>query len=322
MFTINQELDPELAELVATELSMEVEFHQAETLEQQMLAQIQAIEDPPEALQPRAPVITFLGHVDHGKTSLLDRIIGINVVSGEAGGITQHIRAYKIQRDGREISFVDTPGHEAFTEMRARGANVTDIAVLVVAADDGVMPQTEEAISHARAAGVPIVVALNKCDLPGIDLNRVMQELSTHGLLPAEWGGEVEVVRTSATKGEGIDVLLETLLLTADLHEYRANPDRAAMGTCLEAEQEVNRGVVAKLIVQNGTLHVGDIIVCGGAMAASRRCTTHSIRTRKSRWPVPPCRSTSPAWTSCRKPATVSACSTTSPRHVRLPSND
>ncbi len=209
-------------------------------------------------------MITFLGHVDHGKTSLLDRIIGIDVVSREAGGITQHIRAYKIDKDGREISFVDTPGHEAFTEMRARGAHVTDIAVLVIAADDGVMPQTEEAISHARAAEVPIVVALNKCDLPGVDVNRVLQELSTHGLLPAEWGGDIEVVKTSAITGEGIDDLLETLLLTADLHEYRANPARPAQGTCLEAEQQGNRGVVAKLIVQNGTLRVGDIVVCGG----------------------------------------------------------
>ena len=172
-------------------------------------------------------MITFLGHVDHGKTSLLDRIIGINVVSGESGGITQHIRAYTIEKDGRRISFVDTPGHEAFTEMRARGANVTDIAVLVVAADDGVMPQTEEAISHARAAEVPIVVALNKIDLPGINLDRVYTGLSTNELQPSEWGGDVEVVKTSATKGTGIDELLETLLTVAELHEYKANPEPA-----------------------------------------------------------------------------------------------
>ena len=209
--------------------------------------------------------MTFLGHVDHGKTSLLDNIIGIDVVSGEAGGITQHIRAYRISKNGRDIAFVDTPGHEAFTEMRARGANVTDIAVLVVAADDGVMPQTEEAISHAKAAGVPIVVALNKIDLPGVDENRAMQQLAANDLLPSAWGGEVEVVKTSATKGDGIDELLETLLLTADIHEYKANPDRAAQGTCLEAEQEAGRGVVAKMIVQKGTLHVGDVIVCGEA---------------------------------------------------------
>ena len=321
MFTINQELDPELAELLATELNMEVEFHQAETLEQQMLAQIRAIEDPLESLQPRAPVITFLGHVDHGKTSLLDRIIGIDVVSGEAGGITQHIRAYKIQREGREISFVDTPGHEAFTEMRARGAHVTDIAVLVVAADDGVMPQTEEAISHVRAAGVPIVVALNKSDLPGIDFNRVMQGLSAHGLLPAEWGGEVEVVRTSAITGEGIDTLLETLLLTADLQEYQANPDRPAIGTCLEAEQEVHRGVVAKLIVQNGTLQVGDIIVCGGAHGRVKAMydTLSPHKKVTAAGPSMPVNVT--GLDIAPKPATVSACSTISPPHGRSPSS-
>jgi translation initiation factor IF-2 len=244
---------------------MDVEFRQAATLEDQLVARFNALEDAPEDLKPRPPVITFLGHVDHGKTSLLDRIMGLNVVSGEAGGITQHIRAYRLDKDGRQIAFVDTPGHEAFTEMRARGAHVTDIAVLVVAADDGVMPQTEEAISHARAAEVPIVVAMNKCDLPGADANRVLQQLSAHDLLPAEWGGEVEVVKTSAVTGEGIDDLLETLLLTADLREYRANPKRPATGTCLEAEQQGNQGVVAKMIVQNGTLSVGDVIVCGGA---------------------------------------------------------
>jgi translation initiation factor IF-2 len=265
MVTINQELDEELAELVAAELGMDVEFRHAATLEDQLVARFEAIQDAPEDLQPRPPIITFLGHVDHGKTSLLDRIMGLNVVSGEAGGITQHIRAYRLDQDGRQIAFVDTPGHEAFTEMRARGAHVTDIAVLVVAADDGVMPQTEEAISHARAAEVPIVVAMNKCDLPGADPNRVLQQLSAHDLLPAEWGGEVEVVKTSAVTGEGIDDLLETLLLTADLREYRANPGRPAAGTCLEAEQQGNQGVVAKMIVQNGTLSVGDVIVCGGA---------------------------------------------------------
>ncbi|MCA9237883.1 MAG: translation initiation factor IF-2, partial [Planctomycetales bacterium] len=201
----------------------------------------------------------------HGKTSLLDRIIGIDVVSGESGGITQHIRAYKIEKDGREISFVDTPGHEAFTEMRARGANVTDIAVLVVAADDGIMPQTEEAISHARAADVPIIVALNKCDLPGVDMNRAMQGLAANDLLPSEWGGETEVIKTSAITGDGIDDLLDTLLTVAELNEYHANPSRAAMGTCLEAQQDSDQGVLAKVIVRNGTLNVGDIVVCGQA---------------------------------------------------------
>src|SRR4051812_24822236 len=265
MTTITAIMDPEMTQLVAAELGINVEFKEAVTLEDQLLSDIEQQEDDPANLVERPPVITFLGHVDHGKTSLLDRIIGIDVVSGESGGITQHIRAYSIEKDGRRISFVDTPGHEAFTEMRARGANVTDIAVLVVAADDGVMPQTEEAISHARAAGVPIVVALNKIDLPGINIDRVYQGLAANELLPSEWGGDVEVAKTSATKGTGIDELLETLLTVAELHEYKANPNRAAVGTCLEAQQEAESGIVAKLLVQNGTLRVGDVVVCGDA---------------------------------------------------------
>ncbi len=265
MATINTQIDHEAAELLAAELELDIELKQRQSLEETVLQAIRSQEDDPDKLQPRPPVVTFLGHVDHGKTSLLDKIIGIDVVSGEAGGITQHIRAYIVNKDGRQVSFVDTPGHEAFTEMRARGTNVTDIAVLIVAADDGIMPQTEEAISHAKAAEVPIVVALNKMDLPGANPERALQQLSTHDLLPAEWGGDVEVVKTSATTGEGVDDLLETLLLTADLHEYRTNPDRAAYGTCLEAQQEGGRGVIAKLVVQNGTLRVGDIVVCGSA---------------------------------------------------------
>jgi translation initiation factor IF-2 len=260
---INAELDRETAEMLAVELGVDVEFREASSLEHDLVERLDAVEDAPESLQPRPPIVTFLGHVDHGKTSLLDTIIGIDVVSGEAGGITQHIRAYQISKDGRKIAFVDTPGHEAFTEMRARGANVTDIAVLVVAAEDGVMPQTEEAISHARAAGVPIVVALNKIDLPGADPNRVMQQLAAQNLLPSEWGGDIEVIRTSAITGDGVADLLETILLTAEMSDYRANPDRPAVGVCLEAEQEAGRGVIAKLIVRNGTLHVGDILVCG-----------------------------------------------------------
>ncbi len=262
---INAELDAELADMLAAEAEVEVVFKLPESLEDSLLSAMEDQEDDETSLVQRPPIVTFLGHVDHGKTSLLDSLIGINVVSGEAGGITQHIRAYSIEKDGRTISFVDTPGHEAFTEMRARGANVTDIAVLVVAADDGVMPQTEEAISHARAAEVPIVVALNKIDLPGVDENKALQGLSTHELLPTEWGGDIEVVKTSAITGQGMDDLLETLLLTADLNEYKANPNRAAIGTCLEAQQEGGRGVVAKMIVQNGTLKVGDVIVCGGS---------------------------------------------------------
>ena len=262
---INSEIDAEMAELLAVGLGVEIDLKKEVDLVEQTLADLQETPDDPASLEPRPPVITFLGHVDHGKTSLLDRIIGTNVVSGESGGITQHIRAYQIDKDGRKISFVDTPGHEAFTEMRARGANVTDIAVLVVAADDGIMPQTEEAISHARAAGVPIVIALNKIDLPGIDAERIYQQLAANDLLPTEWGGDTEVVKTSATTGVGIDQLLETLLTLAELRDYRANPSRAASGTCLEAELHEGRGVVAKLIVQNGTLKIGDALVCGSA---------------------------------------------------------
>jgi translation initiation factor IF-2 len=265
MGTLNTQMDPDMTELIATELGMTIDFTTATSLEDELLAGIRDRVDEEEQLQPRPPVITFLGHVDHGKTSLLDRLIGTNVVSGESGGITQHIRAYQIDKDGKRISFVDTPGHEAFTEMRARGANVTDIAVLVVAADDGVMPQTEEAISHARAAEVPIVVALNKIDLPGVDVNRVYQQLAANELLPSEWGGDVEVVKTSATIGTGMDELLDTLLTVAELHDYKANPDRPALGTCLEAQQQSDRGVMAKVIVQNGTLRVGDVVVCGHA---------------------------------------------------------
>jgi len=264
MANINAPIADEYVALVATELGVELEFKSPQSLEMQVLEEFESADDE-AALVPRPPIVTVLGHVDHGKTSLLDKIIGINVVAGEAGGITQHIRAYRITtKDGRHVTFVDTPGHEAFTEMRARGANVTDIAVLVVAADDGVMPQTEEAISHAKAAEVPIVVAMNKIDLPGADEQKVLQQLATAGLLPSEWGGEVEVIRTSAITGQGIEALLETLLVTAELHEYKANPDRPAAGMCLEAEQEPGRGVIAKLMVQTGTLRDGDVVVCGG----------------------------------------------------------
>ncbi len=261
---INAQLDPDMAELLAAELGVEVEFRREVDLEDKLLATLQQ-DDDPATLRPRPPIVTFLGHVDHGKTSLLDRIIGTNVVSAEKGGITQHIRAYRVEKDGRAIAFVDTPGHEAFTAMRARGANVTDIAVLVVAADDGVMPQTEEAISHARAAEVPIVVALNKIDLPGVDTQRVFTELANNELLPTEWGGDTELIKTSATTGEGLDELLDTLLTVAELHEYKANPERPGTGTCLEAELQEDCGVVSKLLVQKGTIRVGDVIVCGTA---------------------------------------------------------
>ena len=265
MLTITASLDLDTAELLAVAFEVEVDFRKEMSAEEKLQQHFEQIEDEADSLKARPPVITFLGHVDHGKTSLLDRIININVVSGEKGGITQHIRAYRINKGKQPIAFVDTPGHEAFTEMRARGANCTDIAVLVVAADDGVMPQTEEAISHAKAAGVPIVVALNKIDLPGANPDRALQQLAAAELLPSEWGGDIEVVRTSATTGDGVDELLDTLLTVAELHEFSANPDAPGSGVCLEAEVQQGRGVVCKVLVDRGTLHVGDVVVCGSA---------------------------------------------------------
>ncbi|MGB9687450.1 translation initiation factor IF-2 [Thermogutta sp.] len=261
---INATLDQETAELLAAELGVDVTFR-AETDPEEEIEAIWNTPDPEESLRPRPPVVTFLGHVDHGKTSLLDKILGLNVAAKEKGGITQHIRAYQVEKNGRPITFLDTPGHEAFTAMRARGANCTDIVVLVVAVDDGVMPQTEEAISHARAAGVPIVVALNKVDLPGARPERVMQQLTGLGLVPTEWGGDVEMVRTSALTGQGIPELLDTLITLGDIFELKANYDRPACGTCLEASLQPGRGVVAKFLVQKGTLRPGDIVVCGTA---------------------------------------------------------
>ena len=258
-------LDRDTVELLAAELGVQLDVKTAEDLEKELLAGFDAVDEDPALRVTRAPVVTFLGHVDHGKTSLLDRILGINVASRESGGITQHMRAYTVQRNGKPITFVDTPGHEAFTQMRARGANVTDCAVIVVAADDGVMPQTEEAISHARAANVPIVVCINKIDLPGADVQKIYQQLAANELLPTEWGGETEVVKTSAVTGDGVDDLLDTLLTIAELHDLRANPERSAAGVCLDASIHEGRGVVACLMVQKGTLKVGDAIVCGEA---------------------------------------------------------
>jgi len=258
-------LDHETVELLAAELGVELDIKTAEDLEKELLAGFDAVDEDPALRLPRAPVVTFLGHVDHGKTSLLDKIVGSDVAARESGGITQHIRAYTIARNDRPITFVDTPGHEAFTQMRARGANVTDCAVIVVAADDGIMPQTEEAISHARAAGVPIVACINKIDLPGADIEKVYQQLAANELLPTEWGGETEVVKTSALTGAGVDALLDTLLTIAELHDLRANPERAAAGVCLDASIHEGKGVVACLMVQKGTLKVGDAVVCGEA---------------------------------------------------------
>lgn len=262
MVTMNDTIDEETALELAMEVGVDLVIKRPRDIEQELLEAVEG-GDAPENLQPRPPMVTILGHVDHGKTTLLDTIRSGNVAEGEAGGITQHIAAYQVEHDGKKITFVDTPGHAAFGEMRARGAGVTDIVVLVVAANDGVMPQTVECISHAKAAGVPIVVAMNKIDLPEINEQKVLQELAANDILPAEWGGDIEVVRTSATTGQGIDDLLETLLLTAELQEYTADPDRDAVGVCLEAFMDEGRGVIAWLIVQKGTLRVGDLILCG-----------------------------------------------------------
>ena len=288
--TINSILPDSMVELLVDHFEASVEIRQQQTAEDEMMANYDVENEAQENLVPRAPIVTFLGHVDHGKTSLLDALIGIDVVSGEAGGITQHIRAYEVKKGEQKIAFVDTPGHEAFTEMRARGANVTDIAVLVVAADDGIMPQTEEAITHAKAAGVPIIVALNKIDIPGVTPDKAMQDLATAELLPSEWGGDTEVVKTSAIAGTGLDELLETILVTAELYEYQANPERSAFGTCLESEQQSDRGVVCKVMVQGGTLNVGDIVVCGAAHGRVKAMhdTLHPKRRLESAGPSTP----------------------------------
>jgi translation initiation factor IF-2 len=258
-------LDRDTVELLAAELGVQLDLKTAEDLEKELLAGFDAVDEDPTLRESRPPIVTFLGHVDHGKTSLLDRILGMNVAARESGGITQHIRAYTVKHNSKSITFVDTPGHEAFTQMRARGANVTDCAVLIIAADDGIMPQTEEAISHAKAAGVPIVVCINKIDLPGIDVQRIYQQLAASDLLPTEWGGETEVVKTSALTGEGVDHLLDMLLTIAELHDLRVNPSRAAAGVCLDASIHEGRGVSACILVQKGTLRVGDSLVCGEA---------------------------------------------------------
>jgi translation initiation factor IF-2 len=269
MVTINDELGEEESMEVAMELGVDLSFKRSRDIEAELLASLDH-EDPPELMRQRPPIVTILGHVDHGKTTMVDRIRSANVAAGEAGGITQHIAAYQVNYQDHLLTFVDTPGHAAFGEMRSRGANVTDIVVLVVAADDGVMPQTVECISHAKNAGVPIVIALNKIDLPGIDEQRILQQLAQHELLPAEWGGEYEVVRTSGATGKGIDKLLETLLLTAELHELQANPEREGLGVCLEAFRDEGRGAIAWLIVEKGTLRVGDIVLCGSTYGRIR----------------------------------------------------
>ncbi len=267
MASLPQMIDYDTAAFIAEEMGCKVEKEVVVTIEEKL---IDVSEDKAEDLVPRAPVVVVMGHVDHGKTSLLDTIRNTSVASGEAGGITQHIGAYQVQVHGKPITFLDTPGHEAFTSMRARGAMVTDIAILMVAADDGIMPQTVESISHAKAANIPIVVAVNKIDKENANPDKVMQQLTEHGLVPEDWGGETICCKISAKKNIGIDSLLEMVTLTAEMAELKANPNRAGQGTVIEARLDKGRGPVATLLVQNGTLKQGDIIIAGTAVGRVR----------------------------------------------------
>ena len=285
MASVNNVIDFDTASLVAMEFHAKVEKETIETIEERI---IDDSDDADENLVTRAPVVVVMGHVDHGKTSLLDSIRNAHVTSTEAGGITQHIGAYRVDIDGREITFLDTPGHEAFTTMRARGAQVTDIAILVVAADDGIMPQTIEAINHAKAAGVSIIVAVNKIDKPGANVEQVKQQLTEYELVPEEWGGDTPVIPVSAHTKEGIDDLLEMVLLVADMKELRANPDRAAKGTVIEARLDKGRGPIATVLVQNGTLKVGDIIVAGTTVGRVRAMMNDKGQRVKSAGPSVP----------------------------------
>ena len=270
MASLSQMIDFDTASFVAEELGCKVEKEVVVTIEEKL---IDDHEDTADELKPRAPVVVVMGHVDHGKTSLLDYIRHAKVAAGEAGGITQHIGAYTVEINGQPITFLDTPGHAAFTEMRARGAMCTDIAILVVAADDGIMPQTIEAINHAKAAQIPIIVAVNKMDKHGANPDRILTQLTEHGLTPAEWGGETEVCKISAKTGDGIDELLETVILTAEMEELKANPNRAGKGCVLEARLDKNRGPIATLLVQNGTLRQSDLIIAGTAVGRVRVMT-------------------------------------------------
>jgi translation initiation factor IF-2 len=295
MAGLNQSLDFETAALVADHFGFEAESEEAalgaEAPEGQRRRSplLDVSGEDPARLTARAPVVTVLGHVDHGKTSLLDRVRAANVVAGEAGGITQKIGAYQVKRGDRTITFIDTPGHEAFTAMRARGADVTDIAVLVVAADDGVMPQTDEAIQHARSAGVPIIVALNKVDKEGANPDRVLQQLVERGLVSEQFGGETSVVRTSARTGEGIDDLLEVILLTSDGYvEPRANPRTPAVGTVIDSHLDRQRGPIATVLVQNGTLRIGDNVVAGAVFGKVRALLDDNGRRVKEAGPSTP----------------------------------
>ena len=285
MANINQELDFDTAYLVAD--SFGVKANKKEEVKDEDIL-FDDSEDKEEDLKPRPPVVVVMGHVDHGKTSLLDTIRKTNVIEGEAGGITQHIGAYKVNVNGREITFLDTPGHEAFTSMRARGAQITDIAILVVAADDGVMPQTVEAINHAKAAGIPIIVAINKIDLPGANVDKVKQELMKYDLVPEEWGGDTIFVPISAKKNINIDNLLEMVLLVADMLNLRANPNKQSKGTVIEARLDKSKGPIASVLVQRGTLNVGDTIILGTSIGKIRTMTNDKGKKIKAAGPSTP----------------------------------
>ena len=285
MAGINQAIDFDTAEYVAVELGCKVEKEITVTIEERI---IDDHEDTAEELQSRAPVVVVMGHVDHGKTSTLDAIRNTSVTAGEAGGITQHIGAYTVECNGQMLTFLDTPGHAAFTSMRARGAKCTDIAILVVAADDGIMPQTIESINHAKAAGVPIIVAINKMDKPEANPDKIKQQLTEYDLIPEEWGGETIICPISAKTGMGLDNLLEMVLLTAEVQELKANPDRRAKGTVIEARLDKTRGPIATLLVQNGTLKQGDIIIAGTAVGRVRVMTNDKGRTVKTAGPSIP----------------------------------
>ena len=285
MASINETIDFDTAEFVATELGCKVEREVTVTIEEKI---IDDHVDTAEELQPRSPVVVVMGHVDHGKTSLLDAVRKTNVVSGEAGGITQHIGAYTVQINGNPITFLDTPGHAAFTSMRARGAMCTDIAILVVAADDGIMPQTVEAINHAKAAKIPIIVAINKMDKHGANPDRIKQQLTEYDLVPEEWGGDTVICPISAKTGQGIDELLEMVILTSEVQELKANPIRAAKGTVIEARLDRTRGPIATLLIQNGTLNQGDVIIAGTAVGRVRVMTNDKGRTVKTAGPSVP----------------------------------
>ena len=285
MASINEIIDFDTASLVAEELGAKVEKEVIVTIEERLIADE---EDPEESLEERCPVVVVMGHVDHGKTSILDRIRNANVAEGEAGGITQHIGAYQVYYNDKKITFLDTPGHEAFTSMRARGANITDIAILVVAADDGIMPQTVESINHAKAAGVSIIVAINKMDKEGANADKVKQELTEHGLVVEEWGGDVIAVPVSAKTGMGIDELLENILLVSEVRELKANPNKLAKGTVIEARLDKGKGPTATVLVQGGTLNSGDVIIAGTAVGRVRTMTNDKGRKIEKAGPSTP----------------------------------